>query len=192
MCNRISLAVILLVPVVWPSSSFGQFQVNGVTAQLQVNPRQRRLWRDQAVFYAGGGAARDMVESRGEYAARALLACSPGVARKLVAFDHGGLLDQLARPDALLYVIGLPNHGDDVCLFILDNAEWLRDVDTCDAFLMTPLDYTLSLKSLDDGAAEVHAMRLRQSSNNAWRTVVLIVGVVGAVGLLVWRQRMFI
>jgi len=185
MCNRISLAMIFLVPLGWAASSFAQPQV-----PAQANPRPRGPWRDQAILYGRGPEVREFVESRGDCAARAVRACSPGIARQLARFHKSGLLDELPRPDGLLYAIEL--YGDDVCLFMLDNADRLRDVDTCDAFLTSPLDYTVSLKSLAAGAAEIHAMRLRQSSYIGLRTLVLIVGAAGVVCLFVWRRRMFL
>jgi hypothetical protein len=179
--------MIVLVGLFCPTQSFGRLPHRPL-AVTQMNPHGGVNWREEAIAYAGGGQqARKLIDSRGDNAAKAVLSCSPGVARKLAAFHHAGMLNQLPRADELLNVIGEPFGGDDVCEFIFANAQMLRDVDACDAFLMSPFEYIVSPNSLADGAAEVHALRLRQSSRTT--RVILIASVAGLVALLIWRRR---
>jgi hypothetical protein len=185
---RVSRMLILVVAVQYPQDLMAQFMNS---QPQQPNPRLRRQLRNQAVRHAGGTSyARAFVEGRGDVAARAILACSRGQARKLVEFHDSGLLDQLPRSSEVLFAIGNPNHGDEVCRFIIENAPVLCDLEACTAFLMSPLEYSLALKSLDTGAAEVHAGRLK-GPEYEWRGRMVVLGLIVAVGaVLAWRRRM--
>ena len=120
----------------------------------QVNPRERRYWRERAVAYAGP-SARSLVESDyGDEAALALLRCSPGVARRLAAFGASGGLGKLPQPRESLMVIGHPNGGSDACLYVIKHANELTDPVCSEVFLEAPLDFVLGLKQLPAAVAE--------------------------------------
>jgi len=96
-------------------------------------------------------------------------------------------------------VIAQPRHGDDVARFAIYHSRELSDVDSFNAYLISPLDYALGLKPLAAGAAEVRARRLNQAAMKTmpWTTLsaeqkMAIVGGVGFVviaGILLWRRR---
>jgi hypothetical protein len=191
--------IITLLALLTPAdTSFGQYGPYSPPAWPRPDPRLQRYWRDQAVAYAGGSPqARNLVEAYGEAATAALLFCSPRVARQLVAFCDAGGLDKLHRPKELLTVIGQPSHGDDVCLFILTNADQLAEADACDVFLMSPLEFSLSLKSL---STEVDAVRAYRQSAQAGRQsgagqitldprTIAVGGGALALVLLIWWRR---
>ena len=82
-------------------------------------------------------------------------------------------------------------HGDDVVLFAVWHSSELADPDRFDAYLSAPLEYSLGLKSLEQGAAEVRVAKLTYYARSQWdaRTIALWAGGAAIVGLLVWRWR---
>lgn len=188
------IGVLLVSTLVAPSSLLAQYN-----AYPQVpEPRVRRYWREQAVTHAGGGPeARYFVETHGEFATMALLACSPSVARKLVVFSQDDSLNRLGSPRELLLAIGQPGNGDEVCLFIINHAGELCDPAARDAFLTSPLEYALCLKPLAEGAVMVRTNRLRsEASGAAWlgrvsansRVLAVAGGAVLLALLIRWRR----
>ncbi len=174
--------MVLLLVLLAPVDAAGQFNPNGLSAY------QRRQIREKAVMWAGP-ESRAFVET-GDEAAVALLACSPLGARKLVAFHESGLLGKVARPTDLLRIITL--YGDNALLFAVQHAGELRDPDRFQAFMATPLDYSLGLKSLDQGVAEARTVNLSYFARSPpWdaRTVVFFGGIAAIAGLVVWRRR---
>ena len=156
----------------------------------QGNPYQRRALREQAVAWAGP-QARAFVES-GDDAALALLACSPSGAAKLVQFHDSGALGKMPRPPDLLRCIAM--HGEDVLLFAIQHAKELEEPDAFSAFINTPLDYSLGLKQLEQGAAEIKAAKLSYyaaSQNRQWNSkhLALFAGIAAIAGLVIWRRR---
>ncbi len=171
---RFTILLLVLLP---PADAAGQFYQNNQSAY------QRRQVRERAVAWAGP-ESRAFVET-GDDAAFALLSCSPLGARKLVAFHDSGLLGRVHRPSDLLRIIAL--YGDNALLFAIQRAEELRDRAKFDAFMAAPLDYSLGLKSLDQGVAEARTVNLSYPQNA--RTVVLFGGIAAIVGLVIWRRR---
>lgn len=169
------LAVILLLPSL---------------AHGQGNPYQRRAIREQAVAWAGP-QARAFVET-GDEVALALLACTPSGAAKLVEFHDSGALDRTPRPPDLLRAIAM--HGEDVLLFAMQHAKELEDADAFSAFIHSPPDYALGLKSLEQGAAEVRAAKLSYyaaAQNRQWNSkhIALLAGIAAIAVLVIWRRR---
>src|SRR5579871_2546737 len=170
MFRRILFGSVLCLLMAAPADLFGQFNPHGSRFDPYapgLDPRVRRAWREKAVA-AVGPKARDFVETQGDEAAAAILACSRPVAVKLVAFHASGTLDKLPWPRALLGVIAQPRHGDDVALFAMYHAGELTDSDSFTAYLSSPLEYALGLKPLATGAAEVRARRLRPAATTPW------------------------
>jgi hypothetical protein len=135
------------------------------------DPRLRRAYREKAVAEVGP-IARDFVETWGDEAVIALFACSRPVAVMLAEFHASGGMAKFPRPRDLLCVIAQPGHGDDVAVWAMYHAGELADVDSYNAFLISPLDYALGLKKLSAGAAEVRAYRGNQAAPAAtpWAT----------------------
>jgi len=193
---------------IWPlAASRLEGQTNPYVPQQQNDPRVRRAWREQAVAYAGPGS-RSFIETMGEPAVAAIAACSRNGARKLVEFHASGSLGKLPRPSDLLWVIGQPRHGDDVALWAIDHSKELTDIDQFNAFIASPLEYTLKLKPLETGGAECRAQRLQAQAAATpvqpvrvqavpvqnvigvdGRLLVFVFGVAGIVALLIWKQR---
>src|SRR5581483_11612525 len=77
----------------------------------------------------------------------------------------------------------------------IHHAAELADVDSFDAFLISPLDYAMGLKKLAAGAAEVRERRRNQSATAgamAGKEKLVIAGGAGVlinVGLLLWRRK---
>ncbi len=177
--RRFTILLLVLLP---PADAAGQFYQNNQSAY------QRRQIREKAVAWAGP-ESRAFVET-GDDAALALLSCSPLGARKLVAFHDSGLLGRVARPADLLRIIIL--YGDNALLFSVQHAQELRDPDRFQAFMAAPLDYSLGLKSLDQGVAEARTVNLSYFVRSPpWdsRTVVFFGGIAAIAGLVVWRRR---
>jgi|SRR5579884_1563275 len=159
-------------------------------AHGQGNPYQRRAIREQAVAYAGP-QARAFVETD-DVASLALLAVSPSGAQKLVEFHSSGGLGKLPRPPDLLRCIAA--YGDDMLLFIIRHAKELEEPNVCDAFLLSPAEYALGLKPLEQGAAEVKAAKLSYyaaAQNRGWNSkhLALFAGIAAIAGLVIWRRR---
>jgi LPXTG-motif cell wall-anchored protein len=161
-----------------------------------IDPRVRRAWREKAV--AAFPNAREFVETHGEEAASAILACSRPVAVKLVEFYSSGEMGKLPQPRALLAVIARPRHGDDVALFAIHHVGELSDSDSFTAYLSRPLEYALGLKPLAAGAAEARARRLTPaaiktppSAGLSANEKLAIVGAAGLAiaGFLIWRRK---
>jgi hypothetical protein len=163
------------------------------------DPHVRRANRERAVALVGPGA-RDFVETYGEDAVAAIFACSKRIRAMLTGFYASGGLDSLPRPRDLLRAIGQPRHGDDVAIWVMCHADELADKDCIDAFLASPLEYTLGLKPLETGAAEVRALRANQVQMPAWpslgslsgddrRALAGGIGLVVIFGLVLWRRR---
>jgi hypothetical protein len=163
------------------------------------DPRVRRAHREQAVANVGP-KARDFVEAYGDEAVAAIFACSRPVGLKLAEFHASGELGKLPRPRDLLWVIAQPNHGDDIAVWAIHYSRELSDVDSFNAYLTSPLDYALGLKSLAAGAAEARARRLNQAamSKTPWAATLSAdeklaiaagVGFVVVAGILLWRRR---
>jgi hypothetical protein len=130
-------------------------------AQVYVPDQVRqRMWREQAVAMVGP-SARSLVETFGDDGCRAIFSCSGPVALQLCALHNSANLVCLPRPSDLLLVIAQPGAGDSVALFIIQHHMELRDICACEAFLVSPLDYSLQLKKLETGAAEVRALKLQ-------------------------------
>jgi len=164
------------------------------------DPRVRRAWREQAVAYTGP-IARALIESElGDEAASALLACTPPTARKIAEWFNRGELTKLSRPRDMLKLISQQGAQDEVALFAMQHSLELTDVDTCDAYLLAPLDYCLGLKPLATGAAEMRARRLAAMAPPPapqtgfqmpydWRLIAGACGGIAIIGLLWWRKR---
>jgi hypothetical protein len=179
-----------------PSGLFAQFNPNAnrFNPFAQPDPRVRRAYREKAVAVVGQ-RARDFVETHGDEAVVAIFGCSKAVASKLVDFHESGELATLPRPRDLLRTIGQPGHGNDVARWAMHHAEELADADNFDAFLMTPLDYSLGLKDLATGAAELRSRRLHLAAMTTPLPVderLVIAGGAGVVVIiliLLWRRR---
>jgi len=163
--------------------------------------RLRRAYREKAVAKIGPDS-RSFVETYGDSAVSLIETCSRPVSAKLVGFHNSGALAKLPRPHDLLTVIADPRHGDDVALWAIEHAGELADMDSFDAYLATPLDYAMNLKSLQAGAAEIRAARFGPSAGTAaqpdtWKSLLNEdrVGFACFVGLIVivlwgrWRKR---
>jgi hypothetical protein len=170
----------------------------------QPDARAMRARREWAFAHAGGTPqARTAVERYGENFVVAASACSPEVAARLAecAASPDGLC-KLPKPNDLLHVIGGPQMGDDVAVWVMQHQAELRDFDACMAFMIAPLQYTLGLEQLSAGAARYRAQRLAEAAApppaqstydfrlpSDWRPF----AVGGAVLLLViwwlWRRR---
>src|SRR5581483_7178490 len=149
--------VLCFVMAAPPDNLFAQFNPYGNNRYnpyaASADPRLRRAWREQAVAEVGP-VARDFVETMGDDAVAAIFSCSRPVAVMLAEFYASGGMGKLPRPHGLLLVIAQPRHGDDVVVFAIHHAAELADVDSFDAFLISPLDYAMGLKKLAAGAAE--------------------------------------
>src|SRR5580658_4584210 len=128
MIRTMILANVLCIPLVAPASLFGQFDGSGnrtgsnmPSAYANLDARTRRALRERAVA-AVGPVARQFVETLGEEAAVALLACSRPVAVQLAEFFASGQMDLLPRPRDLLVVIAYPRHRDAVALWAIQHA----------------------------------------------------------------------
>jgi hypothetical protein len=200
MIRWITFGSVLCVLMAPPADLFGQFNPGGSRFDPYapgLDPRVRRAWREKAVA-AVGPKARNFVETQGDEAVAAILACSRPVAVKLVEFYSSGELGKLPWPRALLGVIAQPRHGDDVALWAINHAGELSDSDSFDAYVSSPLEYALGLKQLATGAAEVRARRLRPAARTRmpWASlsaderlgIAVVAGLVIA-GFLIWRRR---
>ena len=200
-----TLSVCCLLMAALPGDLLAQFSPDAARSNPSgsgADPRARRAVRERAVAILGGSGSREFVESCDE-AVAALFACSRPVAVKLVEFHASGELGKLPRPSDLLRVIAQPRHGDDVAIWAIQHGGELRDTDSFDAYLQTPLEIAIGLKKLEVGAAEVRAHRLSQASTTTTTTTPLAaasstndkwgiaacVGVAVIVGLLIWRYR---
>jgi hypothetical protein len=193
-------AVLCFLMAALPVELFGQFNPYGPNPYgPNADPRLRRAHREQAVANVGP-KARDFVEAQGDEAVAAIFACSRPVALKLAEFHSSGELGKLPRPRDLLYVIAQPGHGDDVALWAIGHARELSDVDSFDAYVISPLDYALGLKALATGAAEARARRLNQAAmtTRPWAALspddkrVIVIGGVGVLvvaGIVLLRRR---
>ncbi len=160
------------------------------------DPRYRRHLREEAVDMVGP-EAREFVESEGDEAAAAIRACSKPVGMMLAAFYSSGEMSKLPRPRALLSVIAQPDNGSTVAFFAIRHAGELNDSDKFDAFLLEPLEYSLGLKQLATGAAEVQARRRNPAtiirtfwaglSDHEKMGTAAVAGLV-IVGFVVWRR----
>lgn len=128
----------------------------------QIDARTQRARREWAFAYAGGTPqARTAVEKYGENFVIATSGVSREVAARLADFaaSPDGLC-KLPRPNDLLHVIGGPQMGDDVAIWVMQHAQDLRDADAFQAFLGRPLEICLGLESLSAAAAQYRASRL--------------------------------
>jgi len=127
-----------------------------------IDARTQRARREWAFAYAGGTpSARVAVEKFGESFVVAASAVSPSVAARLAEFAASpDGLSNLPRPNDLLHVIGSPQMGDDVAIWVMQHAQDLRDADAFQAFLGRPLEICLGLESLSAAAAQYRANRL--------------------------------
>jgi hypothetical protein len=149
------LLLILLAP---GPPAFGQYQMN------KDDPRMQRARRESTVFYTGQ-VARKIVEDFGDSACYALMSCSQRTGHRLSEWHNSGEFErQIPRPKDLLTVIGQPGAGESVAIFALEHAHELNDPDTCDAYLLSPLQYTCAIKRLSDGAAEMRVKRLQMEA----------------------------
>jgi hypothetical protein len=149
------LVMLLLAP---GPPVFGQYQMN------KDDPRMQRMRRETTVLYCGD-VARKIVEDFGDPACYALMSCSQRTGRRLSEFHNSGEFErQIPRAKDLLTVIGQPGAGEAVAVFALDHAAELSDADTCDAYLLSPLQYTCAIKRLEVGAAEMRARRLQMEA----------------------------
>jgi hypothetical protein len=168
MMRRVTWSGVLCLLITASSADvFGQFNPYGNKANQNAaaaDPRVRRAQREQAVA-AIGDVARDFVETHGDEAVACIFACSTPVAVKLAEFHAAGEMAKFPRPRDLLRVIAQPRHCDDVALWAMQHARELTDRDCFDAYLLSPLEYALGLKSLAAGAAEARAWRLNQAAN---------------------------
>jgi hypothetical protein len=201
MIRWITLGSVMCFLVAAPADLFGQFNPYGNRFDPYApgaDPRMRRANRERAVATVGP-IARDFVETLGDEAVAAIFACSRPVAVKLAEFHSSGEIGKLPRPRDLLFVIAEPGHGDDVALWAIHHAGELADVDSFDAYLISPLEYALGLKQLETGAAEVRARHRNQAAmaTTPWAALsadqrLAIAGGAGLlimVGLLLWRRR---
>ena len=173
--------------------------LNAAYDQWAADPRARRARREQAVAKAGP-VARDFVETDGDEAVAAIFACSNEAATKLAEFYASGGLNNLPRPNALLRAIAEPGNGDDVALWAIRHASELEDTDAFDAYVQSPLEYTLGLKQLAAGAAEARAHRLNALAAglpptpatpavNQQELILVCCGCLVLIALCVWRWR---
>jgi len=157
-------------------------------------PRARRAQRERAVAMVGTDE-RDFVETLGDDAVAAVFACSRSVAVKLAQFYSSGEMNKLPRPRDLLRAIAQPGNGNEVALWAMSHTAELSDADSFDAYLVRPLEYALGLKQIAEGAAEVRARRQQQApatpqlSEEQKRTVLVVAGLLGIVGFVVWRRK---
>lgn len=120
--------------------------------------RTRRANREKACTHAGA-AARGLVESEvyGDDGARALLALPSETAAQLAEFHASGGFTRTARPKELLGLIGRHKSGQDITLWLLENARQLESDDAVTVFLEDPMTYVLALKKLGTAVAERQA-----------------------------------
>jgi hypothetical protein len=189
--------VLCFVMAAPPDNLFAQFNPYGNNRYdpyaASADPRLRRAWREQAVAEVGP-VARDFVETMGDDAVAAIFACSRPVAVMLAEYFNSGGMGKLPRPRGLLWVIGQPRHGDDVAVWAIHHAAELADVDSFDAYLISPLDYAMELKPLAAGAAEVRERRNQAATAGATTAKERMViaggaGILIIVGLLLWRRK---
>lgn len=188
-------AITLLLMLSTAEQLFAQYNPYSSILPASNDPRLKRAMRERAAAYAGE-ASREFIETLGEPAVVALLACSKDGAKRLVELYTSGKLSKFPRPTDLLQVIALPGMGDDVVIFAMQHDSELTDVDNFDAYLISPLDYCYSLRKLSEGAAEARARRLTgQAAATPWqvtldgKTVAVGGGILAVVLLLWWRAR---
>ncbi|HYV37935.1 MAG TPA: hypothetical protein VE988_19780 [Gemmataceae bacterium] len=191
-------SVLCLLTVALPADLPAQFNPYGNRVTVygpDADPRVRRAYREKAVAIVGP-KGRDFVEAYGDEAVAAIFACSRPVAVKLAEFHSSGEMSKLPRPAGLLLVIAQPRHGDDVALWAIHHAGELADPDSFDAYMLTPLDYALGLKALEQGAAESRARRLHLAAatpipltNDQKLAIFGGVGVVLIVIVWLWRRK---
>src|SRR5438067_275801 len=123
-------SVLCVLMAALPAELFGQFNpyVRSNPYGEGADPRVRRAYRERAVAIAGPNA-RDFVETQGDEAVAAILACSKAVTMKLAEFYASGEMGKLPRPRDLLRVIAQRRHGDDVALWAIHHARELTDTD---------------------------------------------------------------
>lgn len=122
--------------------------------------------RELAVAALGGTPeARKLVEDFGETGVRAVNACSIEVGKKLAAWhSEPGGMSSLPRPgDFLALLAGRPRDADEIALWVMGNAQRMRDLDNFEAVLHEPLEVILGLKRLEQAASENRARRLAQA-----------------------------
>ncbi|HYV36635.1 MAG TPA: hypothetical protein VE988_13080 [Gemmataceae bacterium] len=190
--------VLCLLTVTLPADLPAQFNPYGKGLTVygpDADPRVRRAYREKAVAFVGP-SGRNFVEAYGDEAVAAIFACTRPVAVKLAEFHNCGEMGKLPRPVGLLLVIAQPRHGDDVALWAIHHAGELADPDSFDAYMLTPLDYALGLKALEQGAAESRARRLHLAAatpipltNDQKLAILGGVGVVLIVIVWLWRRK---
>jgi hypothetical protein len=154
------------------------------------DPHLRRELRERAVLMVGEDA-RQFVETH-ELAARAILACDVFVASCLTTCFNKSDLAKLPNLDGLLVAIAFSGDGNAVALFALEHLSDLADVDHFNAFMSSPVEYSLGLKDLEAGAAPAKADRLDREK---WSTplgdgrTVLIVASVVVAGVMIIRRK---
>lgn len=188
--------LIFLLMMLLTRPSFGQGFNPYAQPVNNSDPRSQRARREQAVAFVP--SARSLVEAYGDDGCYAIFACSPAVGKRLATWHQSGDLErQIPKPREFLKIIGQPCAGDEVVLFAMQND--LSNLDTCIAFLECPLQYTLRLKTLEVGAAEVRARRLHAEAAQVppaavatepnTRTLAIGGGVLGLIVLAVWWRR---
>jgi hypothetical protein len=155
------------------------------------------LLRERAVQYAGP-AARAFVEvpEFGDDAALALLMCSKNAAVQFAAFYAEGGFGALPRQRDFLRVIAQPDGRDAVALWVMQHSDELADPDCADVFLAAPLEYALGLKPLDAAVIERRSQRFAAPAPpgptvglpSDPKALAWVTGLVGVIGLLIWRR----
>ncbi|MFO0966429.1 MAG: hypothetical protein U0793_12710 [Gemmataceae bacterium] len=164
--------------------------------------RAKRGARERMVA-ALGLQARRLVEAHDE-AVAALSCCSRPVGLRFCESYNAGVFNKCANMPELLRVIAMPGHGDDVAIFAMSHANELNDFDMCSAYLVSPLDYAMRLKTLEQGATEMRAVSFasmpKPTANKGFFNIDGIdnrlgIGLgIGAVILcfLAWKRRWFL
>jgi hypothetical protein len=114
--------------------------------------RAQRAARERAVNKAGP-VARNFVESYGTHAVAAIMACSPAAGARLAKLHESGGLRLLPDPAKLLDALAECRGGDEAVDFVIAHHKELQDNWRFRAFVADPLTYSLSLMTLDEGAA---------------------------------------
>ena len=133
-----------------------------------------------------------------------MLAVSKAVAKQLVAFHAAGGLGKLPNPKAFLQVvIRRSDCLEEVLVWAIAHGEDLVDPDAFEAFIASPLEYVLGLKSLSSGGAEIRkrlsasqgAVAPEQSAAlpelpiSVSRSWAWGAGIIGLIALVIWRKR---
>src|SRR5262249_39371582 len=132
-----------------PSPAFGQASNRNDAHTREV--LRKRAERDRAVARLGPQSS-GFVETYGELAVAATVACSEGVGRKVANHYKAGRPNGVPNIPRLLAAIA--NHGDMVANFAMEHEQELCDEWCAEAFLRDPLTYAAKLKRLDEGAAQ--------------------------------------